>query len=373
MSNEQLQLNLPTSVPSFDPSLPYELPKLPPRVSFDDPIFTRALVQARTSLAKLEGLSVRSPNPLLLISPAITRESVASSGIENIHTTVAEVLQADLLPEQERSGVDKEVIRYRDAIIWGAKELKKLPISSRLILGVFDRLMPDHGGHYRKSQNKIEHAGTRQAIYTPPTADRLPALISNWEKFVNSEDPSIDPLIRSIVGHYQFEAIHPFNDGNGRTGRILMVLHLLQKGLLSHPILFISAYLLKERSTYYRTLNQITARGAWNEFVLFMLEAFHIQAEATISTILKIDRLHENTRDLVKKKFPKIYSGDLIDHLFKFPVTTPTKMADELEITYQTASKHLKRLQESGLLRDRWVGTYHFFLNHRLLNISKDE
>lgn len=372
MSNESTQLEFSGLTPPFDPSVPYRLPLLPPKSKLDNPLYTPLLIKARTALAHLDGLSSRTKNPLLLISPAITRESVASSGIENIHTTIVEVLRADLLPESEQSGVDKEVLRYRDAVLLGAKELKKLPISSRLVLDVFKKLMPNQGGEYRKSQNKIENSTTKQPIYTPPSAEQLPGLISNWEKFANSEDDSIDPLIRCIVGHYQFEAIHPFNDGNGRTGRILMILQLLQYGLLTHPILFISAYILKERPEYYRTLRQITATGSWDDYIIFMLNAFHTQAEATKKIIGSIDKLHEKTREQVKDELPKIYTADLIDHLFTFPVTTPTNMAEELGITYQTASKYLKSLEALNILKSKKHGTYNFFMNHKLLTITKE-
>ena len=371
MKNESGQLEFSGLRPPFDPHLPYSLPELPPASRLDLPLYTPLLIQARASLAHLEGLSSRAKNPLLLISPAITRESVASSGIENIHTTVAEVLRADLLPDSERTGVDKEVLRYRDAIILGARELKKLPLSSRLILSVFKKLMPEHGGDYRKSQNKIESATTREPIDTPPSADKLPGLMSNWEKFVNADDPTIDPLIRCIVAHYQFEAIHPFNDGNGRTGRILMILQLLQYKLLSNPILFISAFLLKERQEYYRTLRQVTVTHSWDEYILFMLRAFCDQASSASSIIQSIDRLHEKTKEHVRAELPKTYSADLVDHLFEYPVTTPTHLAKDLGITYQTASKYLKSLQSKDILKSTKRGTYHFFVNHKLLNIAK--
>lgn len=372
MTNESTQLAFSEIAPKFDPNTPFNLPLLPPKSKLDNPQYTPMLIKARTALAHLDGLSSRTKNPLLLISPAITRESVASSGIENIHTTVAEVLQADLLPESEQSGVDKEVLRYRNAVLLGARQLKSLPISSRLILDIFKKLMPSQGGTYRKSQNKIENSTTKEPIYTPPSAEHLPALISNWEKFANTQDDSIDPLIRCIVGHYQFEAIHPFNDGNGRTGRILMILQLLQYGLLTHPILFISAYILKERPEYYRTLRLITASGSWDDYIMFMLNAFYTQAEATKKIIDKIDKLHEKTKIHVKEELSKIYTADLVDHLFTFPVTTPTHMAKELEITYQTASKYLKSLEKIGVLKGKKHGTYHFFMNHKLLTITKE-
>ena len=150
-----------------------------------------------------------------------------------------------------------------------------------------------------------------------------------------------------------------------------MVLQLLQQKLLTHPILFISAHLLREKPEYYRVLKKVTTEGAWEDYILFMLEAFYVQAQATIEIIEKIDRLYTRVKHTVKSDLPKIYTADLIEHVFKFPVTTPTNMADEIDITYQTASKYLKALQKVGVLQSKRKGTYHFFLNHRLLTIAK--
>ncbi|MBI5399989.1 Fic family protein [Candidatus Saganbacteria bacterium] len=307
---------------------------------------------------------------LLLLSPAILRESIASSEIENIHTTMIEVLQNQLFPEKEQRETDKEVLRYRDAILWGKTQLEKLPISTRLILGIQNKLIPSSHGNYRQQQNAIVNHRTMQRIYTPPVARDIPQLMSNWETFINMEE-GIDPLIKAAISHYQFEAIHPFEDGNGRTGRILMVLYLVSVEVLDWPILFISGYINKNRSEYYQLLNDITNNNKWDEFILFMLNGFYLQAKETRELLLKIMRLFEEYKQKSKIEHRKIYSADLVEALFTFPIITPVKLGKELGIHYATASRHLHQLAKAKMLGEQKVGKYHFFINKELLKVMQ--
>jgi Fic family protein len=197
-----------------------------------------------------------------------------------------EALQAQLFPEAEQKKPNKEVLRYRNAIVWGFENLKKVPISTRLILGIHKKLLSDQSSGYRKTQNRIANSATGAVIYTPPAANELPRLLGNWEQFVNREEDGIDPLVKVAIAHYQFEAIHPFGDGNGRTGRILMVLQLIQQKLLALPILYVSGYINKNRSEYYRLLLAVRADEGWYNLILYMLKAFHQQAQETKSTLL---------------------------------------------------------------------------------------
>ncbi len=353
---------------AFDPIYPFELPSLPPAINFKDPVFFDLLLKARTELAELNGSSIALPNPMLLLSPAIVKESLASSEIENIHTTLVEALQNQLLPESEQRGPDKEVLRYREALLWGFKNLRQIPIGTRIILGIHRQLLPS-GGEYRKQQNKIENIISKEVLYTPPIAPNIGRLIGNWENFVNQAEDTIDPLIKCAIAHYQFEAIHPFTDGNGRTGRILMVLQLAQDHILGLPILYISGFINKNRSEYYRLLNGITTQSDWNPFILFMLNAFYTQAKETKLMFLKIMHLYQAFLDEIKKQHPKIYSADLVQQLFSFPVLTPVRLGSNLDIHYTTASRHLYALTKSGHLKNTKVGKYHFFANHRLIQI----
>ncbi|MBI2984173.1 MAG: Fic family protein [Candidatus Kerfeldbacteria bacterium] len=326
------------------------------------------MIRARTLIAELRGLSLTLPNPLLLISPAVIRESIASSQIENINTTVQEVLQSQLFPLDEQRSVDKEVLRYREAVLWGFKH-KRLPISTRLILGIHEKLIPSGGGQYRKQQNKIEDSTTHEVLYTPPIAPDVPMLMSDWENTANQQTEDPDPLLRCAMLHYQFEAIHPFLDGNGRTGRILMVLQLVREKLLPLPTLFVSGYLDHHRSEYYKLLRNITAQGDWTPYLRFMLVAFAEQAEETRNLLLAIRGLYFSTKRILKKRFSRIYSVELLDALFSTPIISPVRLSEIIGTHYATASKYLQQLAKAGYLRERWVGKYHLYANTQLVKV----
>jgi Fic family protein len=227
----------------FNPNIPFDLPLLPDIVNIGNSDFIDILLAVRSELAELKGYSHALPNPLLLLSPAIIKESLASSNIENINTTLEDVLQNELFPETERKQPDKEVLRYRDAVIYAFKEIENIPLSNRIILGIHEILIPGKDTEFRRTQNKIENSLTQEVIYTSPPSSSIARLISNWEKFVNSTDSKFDPVLKAVIAHYQFEAIHPFGDGNGRTGRILMLMQLIQDKVLTLPILYISGYI----------------------------------------------------------------------------------------------------------------------------------
>lgn len=351
----------------FNPDYPFDLPLLPPPVPEHDSALLRALLKARTELAELKGYSAAIPNPMLLLSPAIIRESVASSGIENIHTTVESALQQELFPEAERRDADKEVLRYGEAMRWGTEQLATLPISSRLIIGIQQRLMPQLSPGYRTTPNRIVNSATQRAIFTPPRASDIPQLLGNWENFINDDESPFDPLLRCAIGHYQFEAIHPFGDGNGRTGRILMVLQLVQQGLLNQPTLFISGYINANRQAYYQLLAGVTSQGRWPDFLLFMLEGFYQQARETKATLLAVmQQLQEFKQRLRSGEYRRV-PFELAEHVFSHPVTTPVLAGRELGVHYKTASKHLAHLSSMGLLETKQMGRYQLYMNRPLL------
>jgi len=356
---------------SFDATYPFALPPLPPEQLPPEEAYSNLLLKARVALAELKGASGLIPNPLLLTSPTIIRESVASSGIENINTTVENALQWQLFPEAEQHQADKEVLRYRDSMNWGFEQMKSYALSSRVISGIHAKLMPKDMEQYRREPNRIVNMATREAVYTPPAANEIPRLIGNWEKYVNEGKGPSDPLIRAIIAHYQFEAIHPFRDGNGRTGRILMVLQLIQDGLLELPVLYISGYINEHRAEYYQALRNVTAENRWLDFIEYMLKGFHLQAMETHETLKRISDLHQELRERVRTEAGKIYSAELVEALFTFPVLSPTKLADILGKHYTTTSRYLSQLCEIGILREAMVGKYHLFTNYRLIKIME--
>lgn len=353
---------------SFDPTQPFSPPLLPPHPTIENAAFSELLLNARIELAELKGSSGQIPNPLLLTAPLLTRESVESSGIENINTTVAKVLENQLLPDDEQRAPDKEVLRYREALYWAAGKLPELSLSNRLILGIHEHLVHDRGGEYRREQNHIVNSKNGEILYTPPLQKDIQGLIANWEQYVN-EYREHDPLIRAAIAHQQFESIHPFHDGNGRTGRILMVLQLVQDGVLDLPILFISNYINRNRNEYYEMLRNVSKTGEWIGYITFMLEGFYVQAKETKKTLKKITAYHDELKQTVKNSQPKLYSADLIDALFTYPIITPTRLAALLNMHYTTTSKHLQELAVAGILRSARVGRNHFFVNEKLVSL----
>jgi len=307
------------------------------------------------------------PNPMLLLSPAIIRESVASSGIENINTTVEKVLEQQLFPETEQKIENKEVLRYRDAILWGFENMKNVPLGNRLITGIHKELLGERSHGYRTNQNKIENSTSGEVLYTPPPATEIVKLIANWENFIHNEEDGIDPLIKCAIAHYQFEAIRPFGDGNGRTGRILIVLYLVQAGLLNYPILFISGYINKNRSDYYRLLREVTIQENWCEFIEYLLKGFYLQARETKEQLFKVMDLFNAYKTGIKEKCGSIYSADLVEQLFSMPIVTPVRLGSMLNIHYTTATRYLKQLEKEGFLRNQQVGKYQLYINKPLV------
>lgn len=352
---------------SFDPTRPFDLPALPPEIPVIQDLEVLSLLKvARIELAELKGFSAAMPNSFILMAPlTIVQESVASSEIEAIHTTVEQAFQQELFPELERRDADREVLRYRDAVSWGFKQ--ELPLSTRLIQGIHHRLLPKLGGDFRKLQNGISNKATNKVVYTPPIASKVSDLVSNWEKFVNAPPSDWDPLIVAAIAHYQFEAIHPFADGNGRVGRMLLVLHLVRSDLLIYPTLYISGYLNEFRARYYEVLLNVTRHGDWRSFVMFMLTAFAAQAKRTKETLHRVMNLRERTRETMERDAAEIYSLELVDELFASPVTSPTRLAKALKLHYTTASRYLYKLESMGVLHRRKVGKNQLFANRKLI------
>jgi Fic family protein len=357
----------------FDSTRPFEPPRLPPNIDLDDKDILKALIGPHAAIAGLNGLATNHPNPALIISPAVLRESVASSNIENVNTTLADVIQGELFPEPERTLPDKEVLRYRDALLDAHEQVDRneAPIATRLIQQIQRTLLPGSDGAYRKQQNRIANDITHEVLYTPPPPPSVPPLMGDLGNFINDPESKLDPLLRAIIGHYQFEAIHPFPDGNGRVGRILMVLQLRRYGLLFHPILYISAHINKNKTEYYRRLRAVSSAGDWKNYILFMLDVFENQARAAQTSLLKMNILFEQTKRQIMKDKPKIYSGDLVDAIFKQPVITPVRLKQALSLHQITASKYLSELEKIGILKSKRHGRYHLFINHRLLTLLK--
>ena len=353
----------------MDHTKPSVLQPLPPRIDFESKELIRVLLDARTALGELNGFSFAVPNPFLLLTPSIIRESVESSRIENINTTVELALQGYLFPEEERRAPDKEVLRYRDAILWGFRELERLPIGHRLICGIFERLMPSYGGEYRKGPNAIQNSASGQVIYTPPSADRIPDLMSAWERFQNSAPEGLDPIVKAALLHYQFEAIHPFADGNGRTGRILLVLSFVQDGFLKLPILYLSAFINRNRNRYYELLAGVTERAEWMEWVLFLVRGILEQARRTTITLQSVSALYQRQRDRIRALPGRLGALEVTEQIFLEPILSPVNLGRNLGVHYTTASRYLKTLEDAGILEHVEYGKYQLYVHRELIEV----
>ncbi len=353
----------------FNPVYPHNLEMLPPKVALETPLILKALNSASREVGELKGYCASVPEPRVLMSAVITKEAVESSGIEAIITTVESVMESQVIPRSEQKPPEKETIRYREAVYWAMDNIERYFISTQLILGIHKKLLKTSFG-YRKQQNAIKNQRTGEIIYSPPIASTIDQLMQNWENFVNlNDDSKLDPLIKCAIAHYQFEAIHPFSDGNGRTGRILLVLQMVQAKLLDYPVMYTSSYLNKNREQYYQNLKSVTDNGDWEGYILFMLEGFRSQAIESKLKLFKMMALFEKLKNTIHTNHSKMNAMETANHLFSGPVTTPTFFAKSMDMHYQTASKHLAELKKGGILSDSQFGKYHLYYYKELIDL----
>lgn len=369
----------------FNPKAPFSLEKLPPPVNFENCPNLVATIQlmndAQKQISELKGSLDQISNPGLFLNPFYLHESIQSNAVENIHTTIESAMKDELKPVNERKRENKEIINYRTALLNGWASQKKFGLSTRTIKTIHQHLNVERGepGELRKIQNQIANKtrnGTTEILYTPPIAAHVEKLLSNLEFYADRNNDLL-PLIKIAICHYQFEAIHPFEDGNGRTGRILMVLQFLQENLLSHPVLFISSYLSKYESEYKKLLLEVSKNGAWWDFISFMVNGFAIQAMRTKITLLKLDKLKFQLREkLYNDENSNIRKAniDLVtNHLFQNPFTNAQHMAKSTNIHWQTCAKYLTFLAAKNFLEKEKSGRYVIYANLSVLDAMKDD
>src|SRR5438094_5818054 len=328
---------------------------LPPELEWT-PQLVRALSDADRLIGRLAGEGGRLPNPHLLIRPFIRREAVLSSRIEGTRATLGQLLAAEAGAAVERSPADlREVANYVTALEYGVARLKKLPLSLRLVREVHERLMKGvrgeatGPGRFRRSQNWIGRPGATitSATYIPPPPDRLMECLGAWEKFLH--DTSLPPLIQIGVAHSQFEAIHPFLDGNGRVGRLLIILFLIERNILPAPLLYVSAYFEASRDEYYDRLLGVTARGEWEAWLEYFLTGVARQADDAMSRAQRINELLAAWRQRVARLTARL-ALDVIDLLAENPFCTATRMAKRLDVAFTTAQRAIDRLESAGVV-----------------------
>ncbi len=358
---------------NFTPEVPYnELPFLPPEVDLEIPLILKACIEANKELAKLKIAERLIPNQTVLINTIPILESQASSAIENIVTTADELFEHTQHSSLTMSHATKETLQYRQALYHGYLLLKERPLSAAVICDICSTIRQINTNIRNLPGTALVNDITGEKIYTPPEGqERLRQLLDNWEKYLHQDDDGLDPLIKLAVQHYQFEAIHPFSDGNGRTGRIINLLFLIQRGLLDTPILYLSSYIIKNKTEYYRKLLKVTTEGAWVEWVLYFLDAIFETSKWTTSKIFAIQELMEESSFFIKSKAPSIYSKELVELLFTQPYVRIQNLVESGDIGRYTASKRLKILCDIGFLEEIKRGREKLFINQRFLNLLK--
>lgn len=356
---------------------PYnQLPHLPPPLELIETIdILRQESRAASALAELKGLSRLLPNPAILINALVLKEAKASSEIENIITTNDELYRAMTAGEGPTDKATKAVLHYRRALYTGYRFIKENGfLSTKGILQIQQELEQNRAGIRRLPGTSLRNDRTKQVIYTPPDdPDVLNQLMHNLENYLNlSSENDVSLLIKLAIQHYQFESIHPFYDGNGRTGRIVNVLFLLLHDLLPEPILYLSQYIIENKGDYYRLLQAVKTDNNWSDWIVFMLKAVEVTALQTINRITAIQTLFEHTVETVRLQLPKVYSKELIELLFEYPYSKIDYVVERLVVDRRTASKYLHSLTEIGVLRTekRWKET--LFINTALFDLLRE-
>lgn len=353
----------------------YKVELLPPKVDLETSAIMKQLVSSHRYLAELKGKSLTIPNENILIATLTMQEAKDSSAIENIITTQDELYKAQLFEKFITNVSAKEVSQYADALrksFYLVREQKL--ITTETILTAQRILEKNDAGFRRLPGTKSINESTVKVIYTPPQEyDTIIKLTDNLVSFINDDDlSSADPLVKMALLHFQFETIHPFYDGNGRTGRILNILYLVLKDLLNLPILYLSRFIINNKNDYYRLLQEVRDRGKWEEWILYNLKGIEETAKETILLIEEIRKLMQDYKHRIRKEFSKIYSQDLINNLFKHPYTKIEFLMEDLNIGRITATKYLNLLVENGFLNKFKLEKSNFYVNKPLYDLFKE-
>ncbi len=349
---------------------------LPPDADLETKAVLKKLPSAHRRLAELKGISSTIPNESILINTLTLQEAKDSSAIENIITTHDELYKAQLFEDFFLNASAKEVNNYAEALKTGFQMIRKQKIlKSSHILTIQQILEQNDAGYRKLPGTALVNEATGQTVYTPPQDyDSVVELMDNLITFINdSELYPADPLIKMAVIHHQFESIHPFYDGNGRTGRIINILYLVLNELLDLPILYLSRYIIRHKNDYYRLLQKVRDTGDWEEWVLYMLDGVEQTAKETIVLISNIRNLMQDYKNRIRKELPKLYSQDLLNNLFRHPYTKIEFLMDELMVSRPTATKYIELLAENGFLEKEKIGRSNFYINTPLYQLFKGE
>jgi Fic family protein len=348
---------------------------IPSNLPISKDIETKAILKksilANKALAKLNGVAKIIPNSNILINSLTLQEAKDSSEIENIITTHDELYKANL-DIKNITNATKEVQNYKNALLKGFELVKENKLLlKKYIVEIQKELEQNDAGVRKQSGTNLANAKTGEIIFTPPQRfEDIEKLLANLENYIN-EPNDIDALINMAIIHYQFETIHPFYDGNGRTGRIINILYLILNDLLDIPILYLSNYIIKNKADYYRLLQEVRTKDNWEEWIIYILDGVEKTSLETIELIQDISSMMDNTKNIIKEKLPKIYSKDLIEILFNHPYTKIDFLVDGLGLHRETASKYLKEIESIGILENIKIGRGKYFINIELFDRLK--
>ena len=351
---------------------PPPLEKLDPE-RFDTARILKRLAAASRQLAELKGVAASIPNQGILISALGLQEAKDSSAVENIVTTHDELFRDSLFPDEPGSGAAKEVLRYSQALFAGYKAVKpKGLLTNNHIIDIQRELERNNAG-FRKVPGTALRDQDGNVVYTPPPPEMVVPLMSELERFVNRDElfPA-DPLIKMALIHHRFETIHPFYDGNGRTGRIINVLYLVKQELLDIPVLYMSRYIVRTKGEYYRLLQDVREHDSWEDWVLYMLTAVEQTARDSIASVIAIREAMLDMKRRIRAHF-KFYSQDLLNNLFAHPYTKIAFVERDLDVSRLTATKYLDALAREGFLIKQKVGRSNYYINASLYEILTGE
>ena len=371
----------------FDPNRPFDLPPLVrgsvPMDEWESAEVFRACIKAHTALAALKEAAALLPNPDVMLSSLVLLESKASSEIENIVTTTDELFQYAAKDPARADLAVKETLQYRESLYHGLGQLRSRPLATTLIEEICSKTKGMEMRVRKVPGTALVNARTQETIYTPPQGEaHLREILADWERFCHAEESDsarggeLDPLVRMAVLHYQFEAIHPFLDGNGRTGRVLNLLYLVDKGLLTSPVLYLSRYILNHRSRYYALLLAVSREGtvaAWQQWLLYMLEAVRETAVWTLEKIKAISRLMQNTHAQIQRDTKLGNQKGLVELIFRLPYSRAADVVQAQIAKRQTAAVYLQTLVDTGLLQLQGNGREKLYRNHRLIDLLKNK
>jgi len=350
-----------------------ELSPLPPdHAKIETIAILRQVTKSSIALAELKGLAYTLPNPAILLNAVVLKEAQMSSEIENVITTHDRLYQALSTTGTQIDHATKEVLRYREAMLAGFDMvMKKGFLNINGIVAIQEILEENNAGLRRLPGTSLKNSITGEVIYAPPDDyHTILSLMKNLEQYVNETDV-VSPLIKLAVQHYQFESIHPFYDGNGRTGRIINLLYLCLHKLLDSPLLYLSDYIIKHKSDYYRLLGEVKLKDNWEEWILFVLNAVEETAKQTNNQIKSINQLFLKLQDNIKENAPKLYNKELLELLFEQPYCKIEFLVDRLKVSRVTASKYLSGLEKIGILQSKKIWKETIYINIELFELLK--